>query len=51
MGKPEKYAQPTTEFWMHQMAAVRALMPDAECEVLFRAFPWLLDKDLTRSAS
>src|ERR1700704_278330 len=27
VGKAEKYSQATTEFWMHQVAAVRAVMP------------------------
>ena len=46
VGHPEKYSQPTTEFWMYQMAAARALMPSADCEALVRAYPRLLDKDL-----
>ena len=45
-GKAEKYSHPTTVFWMYQLAAVRALMPDAECEAALRAFPHLLDKNL-----
>ena len=46
VGKPEKYSQATTEFWMHQIAAARALVPDADSDALTRAFPRLLDKDL-----
>jgi hypothetical protein len=51
VGKPEKYSRATTVFWMHQMAAALAVLPDAECEALFRAYPRLLDKDLIRAAS
>jgi hypothetical protein len=46
VGKPEKYSQPTTEFWMYQMAAARAVMPSADCDALFAAYPRLLDKHL-----
>ena len=46
VGKAEKYSHPTTVFWMYQLAAVRALMPDADCEAAFRAYPRLLDKNL-----
>jgi hypothetical protein len=31
---------------MYQLAAVRALMPDADCEAAMRAYPRLLDKNL-----
>ena len=41
-GHPEKYSQPTTEFWMYQVAAARALMPGAEFDAVLRAFPRLL---------
>ncbi|HEY2151393.1 MAG TPA: hypothetical protein VGH34_11315 [Vicinamibacterales bacterium] len=51
VGKPEKYSRATTVFWMHQMAAALAVLPNAECEALFRAYPRLLDKDLIRAAS
>lgn len=40
-GHPEKYSQPTTEFWMYQVAAVRALMPDADFDAVLRAHPRL----------
>jgi hypothetical protein len=50
VGKPEKYSRATTVFWMHQLAAARTVMPDAECDALFRAYPWLLNKDLIRAA-
>ena len=46
VGQPQKYSQTTTEFWMHQVAAVRAVMPDAPADTLFAAFPRLLDKRL-----
>ena len=46
VGKPEKYSQATTEFWMHQIAAARAVLPDADSEALTCAFPQLLDKAL-----
>jgi hypothetical protein len=46
VGQPQKYSQATTEFWMHQVAAVRAVMPDAPADTLFAAFPRLLDKRL-----
>ncbi len=46
VGKAEKYSQAITEFWMYQVAAARALMPDASAETLFTACPCLLDKKL-----
>jgi hypothetical protein len=49
VGKPEKYSQSTTEFWMLQVAAARALMPDAGIDELIRAYPRLLDKHLMRA--
>jgi hypothetical protein len=45
-GRPEQYSQAMTEFWMYQMAAARALMPDAPADNLFAACPHLLDKSL-----
>jgi hypothetical protein len=51
VGKAEKYSQATTEFWMYQMAAVRAVMPTADCEALVAAHPRLLDKDLIDAAA
>jgi hypothetical protein len=47
VGKAEKYSHPVTVFWIYQLAAVRALMPDADCEAALRAYPRLLDKNLT----
>jgi hypothetical protein len=46
VGHPEKYSDQTTAFWMHQMAAVRAVMPDADIDEVLRAYPRLLDKHL-----
>jgi hypothetical protein len=46
VGKAEKYSQPTTAFWVHQVAAVRALMPAADVDTALRAYPRLLDKNL-----
>jgi hypothetical protein len=45
VGKAGKYSQATTEFWMHQVAAVRAVMPGADVDAALRAYPRLLDKD------
>src|SRR4029077_9147002 len=45
VGKAEKYSQATTEFWMHQVAAVRAVMPGGGVDAAIRAYPWLLDKN------
>jgi hypothetical protein len=45
VGKGGKYSQATTEFWMHQVAAVRAVMPGADVDAALRAYPRLLDKD------
>ena len=50
-GKPEKYSQATTEFWIYQMAAARAVMPDASAEAIFSAWPRLLDKRLILACS
>jgi hypothetical protein len=46
VGKADKYSHPTTVFWIYQLAAVRALMPDADCQAALRAYPRLLDKNL-----
>ena len=51
VGKPEKYSQGTTEFWMYQMAAARAVMPDASADALFAAWPRLLDQRLIIACS
>jgi hypothetical protein len=50
VGKAEKYSDAITAFWMYQMAAVRAAMPDGDCASALRAYPWLLDKDLINGA-
>jgi len=48
VGKPEKYSDPLTAFWMYQMAAARALMPGADCAAIVDRYPWLLDKTLAK---
>jgi hypothetical protein len=49
VGKAEKYSEPTTVFWMLQVAAARAAMPGAGLDALLRAYPRLLDKNLIRA--
>ena len=46
VGKPEKYSDALTAFWIYQLASARALMPGADVDAIFRACPRLLDKDL-----
>ena len=46
VGKPEKYSDALTAFWMYQLASARALMPAASIDAVFTACPRLLDKDL-----
>lgn len=46
VGKPRKYSDPLTAFWMYQMAAARAVMPDADCAAIVTRYPWMLDKNL-----
>jgi len=48
VGQPQKYSQGTTEFWMYQLAAARAVMPGADADALFAAYPRLLDKQLSK---
>jgi hypothetical protein len=48
-GKAEKYSEPTTVFWMLQVAAARAVMPDADLDAVLRAYPRLLDKNFIRA--
>ena len=50
VGKPDKYSDATTAFWMLQIASVRALMPGADIDHVLRAFPHLLDKDFIIAA-
>jgi hypothetical protein len=50
VGKAEKYSEPTTVFWMLQVAAARAAMPGADLDALLRAYPRLLDKNLMRAS-
>jgi hypothetical protein len=49
VGKPEKYSDPLTAFWMYQMAAARALLPGADCVTILQAFPMLADKTFAMS--
>jgi hypothetical protein len=49
VGNAEKYSEPTTVFWMLQVAAARAVMPDAGLDAVLRAYPRLLDKNLIRA--
>jgi hypothetical protein len=46
VGKPEKYSDPLTAFWMYQTAAARAMMPGADFPAIIARYPWLLDKTL-----
>jgi hypothetical protein len=46
VGKPDKYSEALTAFWIYQLASARALMPSAGIDAVFTACPRLLDKDL-----
>jgi hypothetical protein len=46
VGRPEKYSDAVTAFWIYQLASARALMPGAGVEAVLRACPRLLDKNL-----
>ena len=48
VGQPEKYSDPTTAFWMLQVAAARAATPADTFEAVLQAYPRLLDKNLIR---
>jgi hypothetical protein len=48
VGKPEKYSDALTAFWMYQMAAARANMPGADCAAILRRYPALLDKTMAK---
>ena len=48
VGKAEKYSEPTTVFWMRQLAAARAAVPGAGFNDVLCAYPRLLDKNLMR---
>ena len=50
VGQAEKYSEPTTVFWMLQVAAARAAMPGADLDAVLHAYPRLLDKNLIRAA-
>jgi len=49
VGKPEKYSDPLTAFWMYQMAAARAILPGADCATILHVFPILADKTFAMS--
>jgi hypothetical protein len=49
VGKPNKYSDPLTAFWMHQMASARALLPGADATALLARFPHLSDKNFGTS--
>jgi len=44
-GKPEKYSDAVTEFFMRELAAARAACPGAALRDVLQAFPRLLQKD------
>ena len=46
VGQAEKYSDAVTAFWMYQLAAVRAVMPDSPIDDVVKAYPRLLDKTL-----
>jgi len=46
VGQLEKYSDGVTGFWIYQLASVRALRPAADLEMVLRACPRLLDKNL-----
>jgi hypothetical protein len=48
VGQAQKYSEPTTVFWMRQLAAAHAALPDAGFDDLLCAYPCLLDKNLIR---
>jgi hypothetical protein len=48
VGRENKYSEPTTVFWMLQVAASRAVMPGADLDTVLQAYPRLLDKNLIR---
>jgi hypothetical protein len=45
-GKPEKYHETITVFWMRALAAARSAMPGATLDEVLHANPRLLDKNL-----
>jgi len=46
VGKSAKYSDAITTFWIYQIAAARAMMPEASVDETLRAYPRLLDKNL-----
>src|SRR3954471_13813297 len=49
VGRSDKFSQPTTVFWMLQLAAARAVLPESGLDAVLRAYPRLLDKNLIRA--
>src|SRR5262249_35624832 len=49
VGKADKFSMPVTVFWMLQVAAARAMMPEAELDEILAAYPRLLDKNFIRA--
>jgi hypothetical protein len=45
-GRSDKYSDAITTFWMYQLAAARAMLPEAGVDEILRAYPRLLDKNL-----
>jgi len=45
-GKPDKYSDAVTAFWVYQLASARALRPGAGIDAVIRDCPRLLDKNL-----
>jgi hypothetical protein len=46
VGKPEKYHETITVFWLRALAAAARARPGADLDAILRAEPDLLDKDL-----
>jgi CDP-diacylglycerol--glycerol-3-phosphate 3-phosphatidyltransferase len=50
VGKAEKYSDAITAFWLYQLAAARAALPQADLAAVLRTYPRLLNKDLIDAA-
>jgi hypothetical protein len=50
-GKPEKYSDAITGFFMRELAGARAAMPRAPLSEVLRAHPHLLEKDASSTTS
>ncbi len=50
-GKPEKYSDAITGFFMRELAATRDAMPGAALADVLRAHPRLLDKDASAATT